>query len=121
MRISDFYCDTCSFQMPSGFGEYRYIVTDDGERQTLQHPGEALQIRNVLGEDASDELIEERTGYVAFYACRDCAEVFELDREAEKVCPECSSSDVVTEWDLVDESCPKCGDGTFVQETTGVA
>ncbi|WP_313694108.1 hypothetical protein [Halorarum halobium] len=122
MRVREFYCDTCDFWMPGGFGEYRYVITDDGEREKLLHPGEGLQIRKVLGEDASDELIEERTGYMVYYACRDCAAVFELEREEdEELCPECGSGDVTSENDLVGESCPSCGEGTFVDETTGIA
>jgi len=107
--------------MPSGFGEYRYVVTDDGERKVARHPGEILDIYSVLGWDASDELIEERTGYTAFYACRDCAEVFEKDREDEETCPGCGSGNVVSEVDLVGETCPDCGEGTFVSEDRGVA
>jgi len=121
MRIRDFYCDTCSFEMPSGFGEYMYVVDDDGERHGLQHPCEGMQIRKILGEDASDELIEERTGYRAFYVCQVCGHAFEEERgEAEK-CPECGSEDVVSQNELVGEPCPRCEDGTFVDETTGTA
>lgn len=121
MRIRDFYCDTCDFEMPSGFGEYRYVVKDDGEREKLQHPGESLQIRKVLGEDASDELIEERTGYRAFYACQSCGTAFEEERDENPGCPECGSNDTVTQNELVGEPCPRCEEGTFIDETTGIA
>jgi primosomal protein N' len=120
VRLRDFYCDTCDFRMPSGFGEYRYVVTDDGEREALQHPCEALQIRNVLGDDASDDLIAERTGYRAFYVCRDCGAAFEAERDEDPPCPECASDATVTQNELVGEPCPRCEDGTFVDETTGV-
>lgn len=121
MRIRDFYCDTCDFQMPSGFGEYMYVVDDEGERHRLQHPGEGLQIRKILGEDASDDLIEERRGYRAYYVCRECGHAFEEERDEDVGCPECGSGDVVTQNELVGESCPRCEDGTFVDEVTGVA
>ena len=121
MRVREFYCDSCAFRMPSGFGEYRYVVTDDGERETLQHPGEALQIRKVLGEDASDDLIEERTGFRAYFVCRDCGAAFEAERDEEPDCPDCSGDDVLTQNELVGEPCPRCEDGTFVDETTGIA
>lgn len=107
--------------MPSGFGEYRYVLTDDGERETLLHPGESLQIRDVLGEDASDERIEERTGYRAYYVCRACGHAFEAERGEPTTCPDCDAADVVTQNELVGEPCPRCTDGTFTSETTGIA
>jgi DNA-directed RNA polymerase subunit RPC12/RpoP len=120
MRLRDFYCDSCDFRMPSGFGEYRYVVTDDGERQRLHHPAEILQILDVLGEDASDELIEERTGYRAYYVCRRCGAAFEAERGEADDCPECGHGDVVTQNELVGKPCPRCEEGTFVDETTGI-
>lgn len=107
--------------MPTGFGEYRYVITDDGSRETLHHPCEELQIRNVLGEDASRELIERRTGYRAYYVCKDCGHAFEDERDREPTCSECDGNDVVTQNELVGDTCPRCEDGTFVSEIRGVA
>lgn len=107
--------------MPSGFGEYMYVVDDGGERHELSHPCEELQIRKILGADASDELVEDRRGFRAYYVCRECGHAFEEERDEAQRCPKCSCSDVLTQNELVGESCPRCGEGTFVDETTGVA
>lgn len=121
MRILAYHCDSCEFAMLTRVGEYRYVITDDDDRETLQHPGEELQILNVLGEDASDELLEQRTGYRAYYVCRGCGHAFEAERDHEPDCSECDSSDVTTQNELVGDPCPHCEEGTFVTETKGIA
>ena len=64
-QIFDFYCSDpdCEFEMPSGWGYYMYAIADDGERVHCPHPGEMGRAREVIGEDASREEIDRRTGF----------------------------------------------------------
>lgn len=120
MIIRKYYCDNCDLELKTGFGEYRYVVKDDGELEKLHHPCEVLQIQNVLGENASEELIEQRTGYKAYYLCRSCVDLFAGERDENVDCPECGSENVRSQNELVDENCPRCETGSIVTENIGV-
>lgn len=120
--ISKFYCDNtdCSFEGPEGWGYYMYAIADDGERVVCPHPGELQQAREVIGYDASDAEVDERTGFNYHCVCVDCAALFDLDPRRDPVeCPECSSRAVTGMLELVDSPCPACGEGMFVEEDTG--
>ena len=79
--IHDYHCtdDACDFAGPSGWDYYMYAEADDGERVTCPHPGERAKAREVIGEDASDEEIDERTGFNYHCVCVDCTEQFDRD------------------------------------------
>ncbi|MFB6198622.1 MAG: hypothetical protein ABEI52_10200 [Halobacteriaceae archaeon] len=119
-QIFDFHCPNpeCDFEMPSGWGYYMYAIADDGERIHCPHPGEMSRARKVIGEDASREETDRRTGFDSRF-CIHCETQVDLDLERdEKVCPECASNAVKTIDELVDERCPVCEEGTFTAEDT---
>lgn len=143
--IHEYHCDTCEFSMPTGWGSYMYvrakICAECGERVneiedfcvgcgtptesvdvagyervTCSHPTEELMVRRVIGEDYSDEKRDERVGYISHCVCRDCVSKFNVDIERDgRQCPDCGSSRVRTLVELVDEECPNCSEGTFIE------
>ena len=120
--ISEFYCinDAYGFELPHGWGRYMYAVTDDSERVRCHHPGEQARARAVIGADASEAKFDRRTGYNTHCFCLHCESQVDLDLERdEKACPECRSNYVKTISELVDETCPVCGEEAIVAHDTG--
>jgi len=144
-HIHEYHCDTCAFEMPSGWGGYMYVqakvcsacgetvdeiedacggcgtpteeVEADGyERVVCPHPMEHVTVERVLGENPREETREERTGFNAYCVCRDCLSQFELDTERdERRCPDCDGERVAALSELVGEECPNCAEGTFIE------
>lgn len=97
-----------------------YSIAEDGERVLCPHPGEMKRAREVIGEDASQEEIDRRTGFNTHCFCTHCDTQVDIDLDRdEKACPECGSNAVKTVDELVDKQCPICEDGTIVAEDTG--
>jgi ribosomal protein S27AE len=120
--IAEFYCDapSCDLEFPSGWGYSMYVIDDDGERITRPHPGERAKAREVVGHDATEAEIDERTGFNYHCICVDCAEQFERDPVRDDVlCPGCGSSAVEFLIEVVGYPCPRCGEGTITAEDTG--
>lgn len=120
--IYDYHCtnSTCEFEMPSGWGHHMYAITDEGKRLQCLHPGGMEQARQVIGEDASPDEINQRTGIVTYCFCLDCETQVDLDLDRDgKACPECQSNAIKTIDELVDEQCPVCAMGTIIAEDTG--
>lgn len=122
--IFDFFCsnDACDFTAPKGSGYYMYAIADDGERVECHHPGEMAEARAVVGEDASEEELRERTGFNYHCVCIDCLEEFEADHERDEVaCPDCDSSAVVFVTELVGRPCPACREGVFSSDLEAIS
>lgn len=120
--IARFHCtdEECDFSGPEGWGYYMYAIDDSGERHTCPHPGEQARAREVIGPDATDEEIDERTGFNYYCVCVDCSTLFEKDPQRDTlVCPACQSRAVTLMTELVGSPCPACGEGTFIREDTG--
>lgn len=106
--------------MPSGWGYYMYAIADTGERVHCPHPGEMNRAREVIGEDATQEEIDSRTGFNTYCFCIQCKTQVDLDLDRdEKACPECRSNTVKTIDELVNDQCPVCDVGTVTAEDTG--
>jgi hypothetical protein len=121
-QIFDIHCmnSDCDFEMPSGWGYSMYAITDDDERVHCPHPGEMGRAQEVIGEHASREVIDRRTGLNTYCFCIHCETQVDLDLDRdEKASRECRSNGVKTIGELVDVQCPVCGAGTFVAEDTG--
>jgi predicted RNA-binding Zn-ribbon protein involved in translation (DUF1610 family) len=121
-QIFDFHCTNtdCDFEMPSGWGYYFYAEADDGERVHCPHPGELGRAHEVIGDDASEEEFDHRTGFNNHCFCLHCESQVDLDLDRdEKSCTECDSDAIKTLDELVDEQCPLCGTGTVIAEDTG--
>jgi hypothetical protein len=77
--------------------------------------------QEVLGKDASDELISQMTGQNYDCLCLSCLSQFEIDIDKEiRDCPSCHSNQVRTVLELTDRVCPTCKVGTIVQEDMGI-
>jgi len=113
IRADDEYCDGCDTRVEA-------IDTDGYERIQCSHPSEYATVESVLGPDVSEEIVDQRTGYNSYCVCLSCLSQFELDLDRdERQCPKCGVTDVKSEEELVDEPCPKCPTGTFVEVSTG--
>lgn len=98
-----------------------YVTDNNGKRIMCRHPGEMYQVYTVLGNDATDELIRERAGFLSDCFCTKCLAKFGLDLKRDQhICPGCASVDVMAANDAVGEPCPKCGTGTIVAEDSGI-
>jgi hypothetical protein len=124
-----------------------YVVNDEGERVICPHPCESITVERVLGKGLSRRVLDSRTGFESHCVCVDCLHQFEADlghlpellegagrlkrwhllswggvREDhdERVCPRCGSATVRTARELVDQPCPSCKQGTFVEQSTGL-
>ena len=120
--IYEYYCTSegCTFSGPTGWGYYMYAEADDGERVTCPHPGERAKALAVIGEAATREEIDSRTGFSYHCVCIDCVEQFDRDPQRDRLlCPSCDSTAVELLVELVGHPCPQCGVGYFVAEDTG--
>ena len=98
-----------------------YVKNSRGEKVVCVHPVEMDIVYDVLGKDASDELISEMTGQNSDCICLSCLSQFEMDVDKEpRSCPNCNSNQVRAVLELVDGVCPKCKAGTIVAEDTGI-
>ena len=142
-KINEYKCNKCGFTLERGWG-YRFYVEDDkGKRIDCHHPRETRYVEEVLGKNLSLELVRERTGFNSFCVCLDCLHQFKADlgvfesywspfepyldqylprpkREKDKrKCPECKSTLVKTELEMVGETCPKCKEGVIEEIYAG--
>lgn len=136
-KIYKFKCNQCEFSLPRGWGGYTYVKDDNGKKIICPHPGEHYMIAQVLKINTKDasawlleefgkispetkKLIDERTGFDSHCLCLNCLEQFDTDLKREKrVCPNCRSENVKTEWELKYQPCPKCKKGEIEAEWTG--
>jgi len=119
-KIFEYRCDSCGFYLGTGWGEDMYVQDWNGKRIICPHPAEMKKVYEVLGADASQELIEARTGILTDCVCLDCLWKFNLDLgRDERKCPRCGSKRVETVLDMVGKKCPKCKTGTIVEIDTG--
>ena len=135
--INEYRCNKCGFTLPSGWGGYMYVENDKGERIVCPHPGEIFKVLEILGENVTEELIKERTGFNSYCVCLDCLYQFEADLGDEKVnpwrlyygamrekdkreCPRCKSENVKTVFELIGQVCPKCKKGIIEEIPTGI-
>ena len=116
-----------------------YVTDQNGERIACKHPGEKRILDSTLGENASDELIRQRTGFSSDCVCVDCLSQFRLDLKRDiRICEQCVSMaeqnprrggwahyrpekgcNVKTVLELIDQPCPKCKEGKIRRIDTG--
>jgi hypothetical protein len=109
--VYEFSCSTCDFTT-MGSDPHLYVVDANGERIICIHPGEEGTIAEVLGEDASPELIRQRVGWFTTYMCFECAMQLHIDNKQDPViCGKCGSTQVVEMEKWEGQLCPKCKAG----------
>ena len=119
--INIFRCDKCKFSLPSGWGGYMYVTNQADERIVCPHPSEYYTVIAVLGEEAPQELIEQRTGFNSYCLCLNCLANFEMDLERDaRVCQKCQSNLIASVREMVGRICPKCKKGTIQEIETGL-
>ncbi len=114
-------CNGCGFHLDFGTGLTMYVINDRGERILCLHPGEFYTVLKVLGEDASDSLIKQRTGHLQKWLCLECLQTCSLDlnRDPHK-CSHCASANGKFVNGMIDQPCPKCSAGTIERFDTGL-
>ena len=118
--IYNYHCTNCNLSFPWGWGSYMYVKNSCGEKIVCPHPAEMCVVYEVLGEDASDELVREMTVHNSYCICLSCLSQFEMDVDKEtRNCPICDSSQIRTVLELENDVCPKCNIGAIIQKDTG--
>lgn len=135
--INLFKCNKCDFSLPSGWGGHTYVKDNHGNKVICSHPGEYADVAKVLGIEASSifafpyspwppsdphiaELLKQRTGFYSHCICLKCLNQFDLDIEKdERKCPECKSSEVKSELEMIGQQCPRCNIGNMEMIETG--
>lgn len=111
MDILETSCNTCGFRLDWGIGGTMYVINDTGERIITPHPLEYSMRDAILGEDASEELINEKTGFLQSWLCLDCLSISSLDLKRDTLkCQECNSIHGEATIDMVGQRCPRCND-----------
>ena len=119
-RLYRFECDKCGYSLPPGEGGYMYVTDQSGNRIACLHPSEDSMVFAVLGENATTQLIKERTGRNSHCVCMDCLAEFDLDVQRDVIaCPSCESPRASTVIELIGKSCPKCKGGTIQRIDSG--
>jgi len=135
--MNDYKCTKCEFYLASGWGGSMYVEDNNGERIHCGHPLEHVTVSEVLGEDASPELVKARTGFNSECVCLDCLHQFEADlgderanvwrmfygadrEKDERRCPKCRSTNVKTTFELIGSPCPQCKEGVIEEIVTGI-
>lgn len=123
----EYECTLCGLKLPGGREGHFYVANDTGERVPCARRDESGTIARVLGIDEEVitscawnpasrqvpvDLMEERIGYISPCVCLNCLASFGLDlkRDARR-CPACGHDVIKTEVEIVDEPCPRCGEG----------
>lgn len=154
--VDEFKCTDCGFTLPRGWGGCFYVEIDKSswldrikgtaklERVKCLHPGECRKIRELLLwrekiERPSQELVNERVGFLSHCICIGCLHQFDADyghyyfsinhgyphengarpEKDKRECPNCKSANVKTEEEMVDQYCPKCKKGVISRSWTG--
>lgn len=122
-RIYEYECDACGFSLPSGWGEYMYVVNHQGKRIACPHPSEFETIKKVTGYDFFDPNRPKGAIIIGSYShciCPACLNKFDLDvNKDERKCPKCGSGEVHTEEEMVGKECPRCRKGIIKKINTG--
>lgn len=110
------------------------------------HPSEKIVVREILGPDASPDIVRARTGFNSHCVCLDCLYQFDADLRDEKAnmwrewygfsssedvlhgkpiikdkrkCPVCESGNVRTVSEMIGNTCPRCKEGVIEAIWTG--
>ncbi len=119
-----------------------YVKDDEDKKVICRHPVESYAIAKTLKISEHDarawlmgaynkiperiipeetiKLINERTGFDSDCLCSDCLSQFRIDvKKEEKKCPRCSSLNVKTQEEMINQPCPKCKEGRIQAIDTG--
>lgn len=147
--INRYKCNTCSFELPMGWGGIAYIESDEGERITLTHPIEdsirekvlniprgtlssfsfkqpqwwwsAKRINTYKINKEMYDLARARSGFISNCICVNCLKEQQLDLEKdERKCCSCSSMNIKSLRDLLGSVCPSCKKGIIKEIETGI-
>lgn len=120
-KIYIYHCDTCDFTMPSGWGSNVYAVSDAGERIVCDHPGESYTMKMITGLSIMEARATGQAGTLTTCVCSNCLHQGEYDQARDaRLCPVCSKGELQSNNELLGETCPKCGKGTFTRTWNGV-
>lgn len=106
---SRYTCNTCDFELPTGWGGYTYAVDEHGQRKCCPHPGEVYAIHRITGMNYTEARAARRAGFAQHCLCTECLTQFDLDLERDAlVCPACSAPQVRSLRSLIGQECPRC-------------
>jgi hypothetical protein len=120
-QLKSYLCDRCDYRPHTNFGDAMYVVDKDGTRIICPHPCEYKKVHEILGVNASEEEIEQNTGYLSDCVCVDCLATAQIDLKCdERLCHYCGSNQVVSFANLRGRMCPKCHKGTIQEHLHGI-
>ncbi|MDP8306153.1 MAG: hypothetical protein RAO75_06585 [Candidatus Chlorobium antarcticum] len=122
MIIYEIECSSCYFRLGVFTENGSMYVTDDkGKRIVCRHPLEDKEVYRVLGQDASQELVRQRTGMRHSWLCMDCLKdsLLDIDKDG-RSCQHCGSANGALFSELQGRTCPSCGKGKLSIHETGM-
>jgi hypothetical protein len=122
MIVRALHCNSCRYSPGTFTIEGVLHVLDAGGRFVrCLHPLEHRTIREVLGKDAEDEPVRQRTVRLHRWLCLDCLAAGEHPRGSGAVrCAGCGSERGAFLADMDASPCPACGGGRMVLSDTGL-
>lgn len=114
LQIINWICDECGLKPLEVDAKRMYVTDNFGERHLCLHPLEYFIVEKYLGENVSDQLLQERTGYFEDYLCTSCFKISLLDVLRDKmICSKCKRGKLNKGIAFANQKCPKCMTGSI--------
>ena len=109
LHIINWICDQCGLKPLEVDAKRMYVTDSFGGRHLCLHPLEYSMVEKYLGENASDQLLQERTGHCEDYFCTTCFKISLMDEHRDKmICPKCKRGEMNRGIGFANQKCPKC-------------
>lgn len=128
---TEFTCTHCGFKIESWDEGNPYLRDAEGKRHFFYHPGDQEErlefFEKQTGRPAADEaefiaFLNEQGGNEAHYLCLHCGRQTQRDPEHDPMrCTGCGKRTLKDTQELEGQTCPKCSQGTFSGEMTGIS
>ena len=119
-EVINYTCDFCGYSPRDNITHRTYVVDNEGNRIKCFANSRISILGAVLGFDASQGLIKQKTGVWYGSVCLDCLDEFNLDYNKDELkCPQCSSTNISPTYKLANQNCPKCKSGIIISTMSG--
>jgi hypothetical protein len=129
--LTEYTCSHCHFRVESWSDGKHYLCGSDGRRHYYFHPcepdawEERFQAENHRPATTQQELlafVDAHAGHESHFLCLHCGRQTHRDPKHDSLrCSGCRKLQLKDTNDLANESCPKCRQGTFHGEMTGIS